>query len=81
MSKLKNKRLFIDPSTYSMIGLLVPTGTYMHAEYEVTMRDCSRQTHWCFSADRKGLAKAKKVAKFFNELQAELEQVVKEKKK
>jgi hypothetical protein len=55
-----------------MLFLDVPVSKY--DEFEVTMRDCSRQTHWMFSADRRGLAKAKKVAKFFNDLVAAIEE-------
>lgn len=42
-------------------------------EVEVTMRDCSRQIHWLFPETRAGLAKARKVAKFFKELVEHIE--------
>lgn len=70
---LKNKRFFIDSKVLSTIALQVPTFKHFDDEYEVTLRDCSRQIHWLFSANKRGLAKARKVAKFFNELVADLE--------
>jgi hypothetical protein len=74
MSKLKKKRFFLEKDTNSMIALRVPDKKDYTVEYEVIMRDCNRQIHWCFSADKKGLAKAKKVADFFNSLYEELKQ-------
>lgn len=82
MTKLKNKRFFLCNDTLSTISLQVPDSKYrFDTSYEVTMRDCSRQIHWMFESNRAGLAKVKKVAKFYNELQAELEQALQEKKK
>ena len=71
---LKNRRFFLCRDTLSTIDLQVPDAKQYSNEYEVTMRDCSRQIHWLFDVNRAGLAKAKKVAKFWNELVAELEQ-------
>lgn len=81
MKKLKDQRFFICNDTLSTISLQVPNEKYRFDDsYEVTMRDCSRQIHWVFSNDIKGLRKAAKVAKFFASLQADLERVVEEKK-
>lgn len=71
---MKSKRFFICRDTLSTISLEVPDKKNYSTDYEVTMRDCSRQIHWLFDVNRAGLAKAKKVAKFWNELVAELEQ-------
>ena len=82
MKRLKNKRFFIDPETLSTISLQVPSEEYrFDNNYEVTMRDCSRQIHWLFDNNRKGLTKVKKVAKFFNELQADIELSIEENKR
>lgn len=82
MKRLKNKRFFIDPETLSTISLQVPSEEYrFDNNYEVTMRDCSRQIHWLFDNNRKGLTKVKKVAKFFNELQADIELSLEENKR
>lgn len=79
MTKLKDKRFFLCRDTLSTIALQVPSPKYRFDDtYEVTMRDCGRQIHWLFSNDKKGLAKVKKVAKFYNELQAELERSIAE---
>ena len=71
---LKKKRFFLSSDVLSTIALNVPSFRHFDNEYEVTMRDCSRQIHWLFPTTRAGLAKAKKVAKFWNELVEELEQ-------
>ena len=79
MTKLRNKRFFICADTLSTVALEVPSAKYLFDDtYEVTMRDCSRQIHWIFNNNKKGLAKVKKVAKFYNELQEELERSVAE---
>lgn len=76
---MKNKRFFLCNDTLSTISLQVPSQKYVFDDnYEVTMRDCSRQIHWIFNNNKRGLDKAKKVAKFYNELQAELERSVAE---
>jgi predicted P-loop ATPase/GTPase len=73
---MKNKRFFLAKDVLSTIAVSVPDKKMFSDEYEVTMRDCSRQIHWLFPNNRKGLAKARKVAKFFNELVASLESKV-----
>lgn len=79
MKKLRNKRMFICPDTLSTIALEVPDKKYVFDNtYEVTMRDCSRQIHWIFDNSKKGLTKVTKVAKFYNELQAEIERSIAE---
>lgn len=76
---MKDKRFFLCKDTLSTVALQVPNGKYAFDNtYEVTMRDCARQIHWIFNNDKKGLAKVKKVAKFYNDLQAELERSVAE---
>lgn len=71
---MKSKRFFLCKDTLSTVALEVPSEKYAFDNtYEVTMRDCNRQIHWIFSNNKKGLVKVKKVAKFWNELQAELE--------
>lgn len=76
---MKGKRFFLCSDTLSTVSLQVPSQKYSFDDtYEVTMRDCSRQIHWIFSNNKKGLAKVKKVAKFYNELQAELERSITE---
>lgn len=76
---MKNKRFFLCKDTLSTLAVNVPESKYVFDDtYEVTMRDCSRQIHWIFNNNKKGLAKVKKVAKFYNELQAELERSVAE---
>lgn len=72
---MRNKRFFLCSDTLSTINLIVPKtrGLFtQYDEYEVTMRDCSRQIHWMFPVSRSGLAKAKKVAKFFSELEEDI---------
>lgn len=73
---LKKKRFFLASDVLSTIALNVPSFKHYDNEYEVTMRDCSRQIHWLFPVTRAGLTKAKKVAKFFNELVDDLESKV-----
>lgn len=73
---MKSKRFFICRDTLSTIAVTKPSGVGFDNEWEVTMRDCSRQIHWLFPETRGGLAKAKKVAKFFNELVQALEEKV-----
>lgn len=74
---MKSKRMFICSETLSTLALTVPSAKHsFDTSYEVTARDCSRQIHWLFSRDRAGLRKARKVAKFFNDLVAELEEKV-----
>ena len=70
---MKNKRFFLCRDTLSTIDLQVPDTKNYSNEYEVTMRDCSRQIHWLFEPTRAGLAKAKRVAAFWNELVEELQ--------
>lgn len=71
---MKAKRFFICRETLSTIAVQPPLEGW--SEWEVTMRDCSRQIHWLFPETRGGLAKARKVAKFFNELVQALEEKV-----
>ena len=74
---MKSKRFFLWKDTLSTLAVQVPDKIMFGTpDYEVTMRDCSRQIHWLFPVDRKGLAKARKVAKFFNELVEALESKV-----
>ena len=76
---MKSKRFFLCKETLSTLALEVPSEKYAFDDnYEVTMRDCSRQIHWIFSNNNKGLTKVRKVTKFWNELQAELERSVAE---
>ena len=70
---MKSKRFFLCRDTLSTIDLQVPDAKQYSNEYEVTMRDCSRQIHWLFEPTRAGVAKAKRVAAFWNDLVAELE--------
>ena len=70
---MKNKRFFLCRDTLSTVDLQVPDKKNYSTEYEVTMRDCSRQIHWLFEPTRSGLAKAKKVAAFWNELVEEIQ--------
>lgn len=72
---MKSKRFFICRDTLSTIAVQAPQNDW-NPEWEVIMRDCSRQIHWLFPETRGGLAKAKKVAKFFNELVQALEEKV-----
>lgn len=76
MAKLvRNKRFFICNDTLSTISVEVPASVvYGTPDYEVTMRDCSRQIHWLFPVTRKGLTKARKVAEFYNSLVEALEE-------
>ncbi len=78
---LKKKRFFLSSDVLSTIALNVPSFRHFDNEYEVTMRDCSRQIHWLFPTTRAGLAKAKKVAKFFTELAEGIELKLQEGKK
>lgn len=71
---LKYTRFFLCKDTDSSIRLDVPLAKHFMSEYEVTMRDCSRQIHWLFSTDKKGLAKAKKVAELFTSIATEIEE-------
>ena len=76
---MKDKRFFLCKDTLSTLAVQVPNQKYAFDDnYEVTMRDCGRQIHWVFSNNKKGLAKVKKVAAFYNDLQAELERSVAE---
>lgn len=70
---LKDKRFFLSSDVLSTIALKVPSFKHYDTEYEVTLRDCSRQIHWLFPTSRKGLAKAKKVAVFFASLADDIE--------
>ena len=74
---MKSKRFFLWKDTLSTIAVKEPErSSKWDNEWEVTMRDCSRQIHWLFPETRKGVAKARKVAKFFNELLEALESKV-----
>lgn len=77
--KLKNKRFFLEPTSSdvkSTVFLSVPSKKVYREEYEVTMRDCSRQIHYCFSVNRAGLAKVKKLKELFTQLQEAIESEV-----
>lgn len=79
---LKNKRFFLCNDTLSTIAVKAPDNTSKwDNEWEVTMRDCSRQIHWLFPETRAGLAKVRKVAAFYSELAAAIESSLQEKKK
>ena len=78
---IKNKRFFLSKDVLSTIALNIPTFKHYDNEYEVVMRDCSRQIHWLFPVNRAGLAKAKKVAKFYNELVEGIQQKLQEKRR
>ena len=68
------KRFFISKDVLSTIALRVPDPKdKWDKEWEVTMRDCSRQIHWLFTSNRSGLAKAKRVAAFFDYLVESME--------
>lgn len=70
---MKSKRFFLASNVLSTIAVHIPSGSKWDNEVEVTMRDCSRQIHWLFPETRSGLAKARKVAKFFTELVEHIE--------
>lgn len=71
---MKSKRFFLARDVLSTIAVSFPNKKHKwDQEVEVTMRDCSRQIHWLFPETRAGLAKAKKVAKFFAELVEHIE--------
>ena len=71
---MKSKRFFLARDVLSTIAVSFPNKKHKwDQEVEVTMRDCSRQIHWLFTLNRSGLAKARRVAKFWNELVEELE--------
>lgn len=79
MKKLRDKRMFICNDTLSTLALEVPDKKFAFDNtYEVTMRDCGRQIHWIFDNNKKGLSKVKKVAQFYNDLQAEIERSIAE---
>ena len=72
---MKSKRFFLARDVLSTIAVSFPNKKHKwDQEVEVTMRDRSRQIHWLFTLNRSGLAKARRVAKFWNELVEELEQ-------
>ena len=71
---LRNKRFFLCSDTLSTVAVKLPARlSKWDNEVEVTMRDCSRQIHWMFPETRKGLAKARKLAKFYAELVEHIE--------
>lgn len=71
---MKSKRFFLASNVLSTVAVRMPERTSKwDNEVEVTMRDCSRQIHWLFPETRAGLAKARKVAKFFKELVEHIE--------
>lgn len=77
---MKSNRFFICRDTLSTIAANIPTGKIKwDDEWEVVMRDCSRQIHWLFSENRTGLRKAKKVAAFWNSFVEALEKRLEEK--
>lgn len=79
---MKDKRFFICNDTLSTIAVKAPDkNVKWDNEYEVTMRDCSRQIHWLFPTTRAGLVKAKKVATFYSQLADAIEESLQEKKK
>lgn len=80
---MKNKRFFLCRETLATVAVEVPDRTRMFGtpEYEVTLRDCSRQIHFLFPVTRAGLAKANKLAKFFTELAIDLDERLREKKR
>lgn len=79
---MKNKRFFLCSDTLSTIAVKEPDrSSKWDNEWEVTMRDCSRQIHWLFPETKSGLAKAYKVANFYNELAVSIEKSLAEGKK
>ena len=72
-NKLKDRRFFLANNVNSMIALYVPNKKDYREEYEVVMRDCNRQIHWCFTNDKRGLAKVRKVVALFTDLQKDIE--------
>ena len=71
---MKSKRFFLASDVLSTVAVKFPDKKHKwDNEIEVTMRDCSRQIHWLFTLNRSGLAKARKLAKFWTELAEELE--------
>lgn len=79
---MKSKRFFICSDTLSTLAAKEPDrSSKWDNEWEVTMRDCSRQIHWLFPETKAGLAKAKRVAAFYSELAVAIESSLQEKKK
>lgn len=79
---MKNKRFFLCSNTLSTIAVKAPDKQVSwDNEWEVTMRDCSRQIHWLFPESRSGLAKAKKVAAFYSELAQAIESSIDSRKR
>lgn len=80
--KTKNTRFFLCKDTLSTIACKEPErSSKWDNEWEVTMRDCSRQIHWLFPESKTGLAKARKVAQFFTELVLDIEARLSKKEK
>lgn len=77
---MKDKRFFLWKDTLSTLAVKVPDPKNYDPDFEVTMRDCSRQIHWMFPVSKAGLAKAKKIAAFYKELVEDLEKRLQEKK-
>lgn len=77
----RTKRFFLCKDTLSTIALKEPErSSKWDNEWEVTMRDCSRQIHWLFPETKAGLHKARKVAKFFTDLALYIESKLGEKR-